>query len=337
MPWPGPAKLSVGAHEAVRTRMPAPSTGIGPTGSPSAAVPSKSRKTGGCRARVDAHALCPASRQARSDAVGHALAGQVRAARTSCRRTGAVLRRRPSAAAVGRDVALGRVRPDVARRPPRRLARLARCALDDALGEGRVVAGEQQVVVAERGRVDRRSSTRRRAAGRRVASTRITVRLGVDRDRPARLPRPSARPGCARTARSCGCATRRAAASCATPDARRASSRASAARIASAMPSAVSVEHARVEQVAAEQRVAARVDRPDRAGRRVRVGGREQQPVAVDAGGGDPVQHRLGERRTGGRRGRPARARTCPRAVSSTIARARTRVWMPRLATKVLA
>jgi hypothetical protein len=84
--------------------------------------------------------------------------------------------------AVGRDVALRGVRPHVDDLAGRRRAARGRVALDrvldDALGEPGVVAGEQQVLVAERGLVDRevRPHAERRPS---AVSTRTTCSAGL--------------------------------------------------------------------------------------------------------------------------------------------------------------
>ena len=87
------------------------------------------------------------------------------------------------------------------------------------------------------------------------------------------------------------------------------------------------LEDARVESVAAQRRVAGVVERPDRAGGRVGVRGRDQQPLGRDTGVLDPLDDLLGERVRAGRRGRPAPSRTCAPPCSSTSApRAHARV-----------
>ena len=80
------------------------------------------------------------------------------------------------------------------------------------------------------------------------------------------------------------------------------------------------LEHARVERVAAERRVAGRVDRPDRPRRGMGVGGRDHDVLERDAGVGDQLVARAGRARTESRRGPPGRA---PRARRPCRARSR--------------
>ena len=96
------------------------------------------------------------------------------------------------------------------------------------------------------------------------------------------------------------------------------------------------VEDARVEGVAAQRRVAGVVERPDRPGGGVGVGGRDHQPLGRDPGGRDPAHDLLGERER-----QPAEVGLHHRELAPVLLhhqrRARTRVWMPSLGSNDLA
>ena len=251
---------------------PQPSTGSGPTGE-STGVPSKAKIVRrASSSSVVASCSAPASRQARDDPAGHAPAGDVRRGE----RVRHVLERIVGAvavrAAVGRDVALVAVRPDVhelavgaraaRRRPPRRRSppprsarRWRRCRRRRAGSRRRTRSG------------GRRSSTTRRAArpSARVRAHHPEPRRSIDARPRLRLGRPAPR-GC--SWKVSNSRLREASVIVGDPDADAARARAlaSAPRIASAIPSAVSSKM-RGSKASPPSTAVAGCSRPARSGR----------------------------------------------------------------------
>jgi hypothetical protein len=177
--------------------------------------------------------------------------------------------------------------------PRRDASRLGDLLLGDALGERGVVTGEQQVVVPERGRVDSEVGPH----AERVAVARVDSQNGelwVDR-RGARRCLVLRDVGIA--AERLEVAVRRGVGDRDRPHARARRLQALVGpqdRLGDALRG--QVEDARVEQVAAQERVAGRVGRPDRPGGRMRVRGRQQEALAVDARRRHALQDLLGHR-----------------------------------------